>query len=118
MNLNPVLNAKTVLAFGSEWVHVFCVHQAVLQKFFLFFFIKLCTHESVQDGNVCSIYCLGTVVPTPEICAIVWHILRNSGKDKIFKNTTRIDLWGFKATKSNTQRSAAKQRWIYEITSD
>lgn len=33
MNLIPVLNAKTCLAFGFEWVHDFCVYQAVLQIF-------------------------------------------------------------------------------------
>lgn len=96
-----------------------CLSGCTAKVCFVLFFIKLCTHESVQDGNVCSIYCLGTVVPTPEICAIVWHILTYTGEDKIFKkNTPRIDLWGSKAPKSNTQRSAAKQHWIYEITFD
>lgn len=62
--------------------------------FVVVFFIKLCTHESVQDGNVCSIYCLGTVVPTPEICAIVWHILTYTGEDKILKNTRELICGG------------------------
>ena len=61
----------------------------------------------------------GVVLSTPEICAFVQYIQKQSGNTG-WDPKKHTENWfvEVRAPKSNSQKSAAKQRWIYEITSD
>lgn len=99
MNLSAVLNQSWIWALSGYMAFVF-----IRLHWVIFLLYKHYGYESVQDVNVCSIFCLGTAVPRPEICGVVWHIIRNAlwkktGCDKLKMHTQNWFVGGLKLQK-------------------
>lgn len=111
----------TLLAFGFEWVRVFVfitLHCKRCLFFFVFWLsalIKVC-EMGIFVPSIVWLLCVDPWIL--HICLVHFQPTANRNTDEGFKNHTEnwfVEVW---APISNTWKSAAKQHWIYEITSD